>query len=321
MALTAAVAALLGSALGFTGGIFGNLINRSTARQNQTAVQNMNDRNIAFQQAENNITREREDNAYQRAVSDLHQAGLSATLAAGQPSSAQALQAPRVAATTMDYRYDSALQKMNLANTALNLYKLQSDIKTQEQLANYYNSMATGNNIDNSYKALQHETGLLASKARIELDHAYTEKSKADTELTKQQGEWYSRLVSSQIDNYTSSAAYNWQRAATDEKYRDLIVKQTITEVQKASWYRWQSKEIVQKIVNLEVDEKIANYRLDYAKNNGKDFGYNYALKEGMLTTGALNAGTQTISNVLKFIGTGANISNGYSGSGLFGFY
>ena len=54
-----------------------------------------NKRNIDFQKRENRITRKREDNAVQRRAKDMEAAGLNKVLAAGDPASAQALQAPQ----------------------------------------------------------------------------------------------------------------------------------------------------------------------------------------------------------------------------------
>lgn len=53
-----------------------------------------NYKNQQFQKAENDTTREREDNAIQRQVADLQAAGLSPTLATGNGASAQGLTAP-----------------------------------------------------------------------------------------------------------------------------------------------------------------------------------------------------------------------------------
>lgn len=129
MSIDVAGATLIGSGLSFIGGLFTNALNKAIADDNVQLLKEMNDHNIAFQKHENDITRQREDNAVQRAAADMTAAGLSKTLAAGNPASAQALQAPQVSeAPTNSFRYESALQKMNIVQV------LQSMAEKQKQL-------------------------------------------------------------------------------------------------------------------------------------------------------------------------------------------
>lgn len=72
-----------------------NAANLQIAQNTNAMNQSINDSNIKFQQAENEITRQREDNAVRRRASDMVAAGLSKTLAAGSPAAANALQAPQ----------------------------------------------------------------------------------------------------------------------------------------------------------------------------------------------------------------------------------
>lgn len=76
----------------------------------------MNFQNIAFQKQENDITRQREDNAVQRAAQDMTAAGLSKTLAAGSPASAQSMTAPS----------NSFAMEKNLAG--MNAFKMMQDL-------------------------------------------------------------------------------------------------------------------------------------------------------------------------------------------------
>lgn len=111
------------SALSFLGQNQTNRVNQSIASQNVNAIKEANAQNIAFQQRENEITRQREDNAVTRASIDMQNAGLSKTLAAGKPASAQSLTAPKTEAPNYSYKYESALLKLQLADSLAN-YKL-----------------------------------------------------------------------------------------------------------------------------------------------------------------------------------------------------
>lgn len=72
-----------------------NETNLQIARETNANNALINQANIELQQKENEIARQREDNAVRRRVNDLVGAGLSKTLAAGSPASANAMQAPQ----------------------------------------------------------------------------------------------------------------------------------------------------------------------------------------------------------------------------------
>lgn len=64
---------------------------------NAVSAESINSKNIAFQERENAITRQREDTAYERAVSDARKAGLSPLAVVGTGgASSQVLSAPQV---------------------------------------------------------------------------------------------------------------------------------------------------------------------------------------------------------------------------------
>lgn len=72
-----------------------NKMNYQIAKDTNAMNQQINQANIDLQERENEIARQREDNAVRRRVNDLIGAGLSKTLAAGSPASANAMQAPQ----------------------------------------------------------------------------------------------------------------------------------------------------------------------------------------------------------------------------------
>lgn len=83
---------------------------------NAAMAYSQNEKNIAFQQRENDLTRLREDSAYQRAVGDARSAGLSPLAVVGTAgSSSQALTAPQVGSNPVQAGLESfsALRQSN----------------------------------------------------------------------------------------------------------------------------------------------------------------------------------------------------------------
>lgn len=135
MSISLGLATLLGAGLSFGGGLISNIINKSTANQNLAFQREANNQNIAFQKQENEITRQREDNAITRASIDMQNAGLSKTLAAGNPASAQSLTAPQKQALNNQFKYESALQKMNIAQLVQDMAIKNKEIGIKEGIA------------------------------------------------------------------------------------------------------------------------------------------------------------------------------------------
>lgn len=105
----------------FISGLFTNSSNKKQVELTNAANMAMNAENIQFQREENEIARQREDTAIQRRASDLTAAGLSKTLAAGSPASANAMNAPNnqfsmqpahAEAPRFDYDYASTKQAL-----------------------------------------------------------------------------------------------------------------------------------------------------------------------------------------------------------------
>lgn len=164
------VATLLGAGLSFIGGLFGNAINSSTASNNMKLQERINNTNIAFQKQENDITRQREDNAVQRAAADMEAAGLSKTLAAGNPASAQALQAPQSGQVSNEFKYESALQKMNIAQLLQNMAEKEKQLdlaeKKNDAEVNFINQQAKGVAWDNEHKAESFQAEIAVKNAQ-----------------------------------------------------------------------------------------------------------------------------------------------------------
>lgn len=193
MAWTDVALPLIDSGLSFLGGILTNKTNKEMTDKNVASVERMNSQNIAFQKAENALTRQREDNAVTRASIDMQNAGLSKTLAAGHPASAQALTAPSTQAPNYSYKYENALMKLQLADSIANFKLKQSE--------------ANKNNAQASTVAKQSE--LYDSQIGL---------NKANEKLTSIVGENKQREIDTQISYYMQQIAESKSRVSLNQE-------------------------------------------------------------------------------------------------------
>lgn len=248
------VASLIGAGLSLTGGLFSNGTNKKIARENlayqrEANEKNMqltkeaneaniqlqrdiNNQNIAFQQQENDITRMREDNAVQRAAADMTAAGLSKTLAAGNPASAQGLTAPQaespqvqraqVQALNNQYKYESALQKMNIAQLLQDMSVKDEQLKQSKALndANIklIEAQAENYNNQNSVFMQNNQNEQLLKLSSIALNNVKADQAKAETELTKIVGEYKAQELQSEIDLKIQQRLYYGSQVKLNEK-------------------------------------------------------------------------------------------------------
>ena len=94
------------------------------------------ERNLQFQKETQQTTWEREDNAVQRRVADLEEAGLNKVLAAGQPAQAGLTQAPQS---------QSDQQAMALMQMKANISKTEAEAKYTDTQAKVAESTLPGN--------------------------------------------------------------------------------------------------------------------------------------------------------------------------------
>lgn len=85
-----------------------NQMNMALNRENVAFQKRTNDLNWQRQLAENNLTRAREDTAYSRAARDMEAAGLSKTLAAGNPASSASMTAAQAESPQNKFGYERA---------------------------------------------------------------------------------------------------------------------------------------------------------------------------------------------------------------------
>lgn len=138
-----------------------NQMNMALNRENIAFQKRTNDLNWQRQLAENNLTREREDTAYSRAARDMEAAGLSKTLAAGNPASSAAMTAAQAESPHHKFGYERATmqryeQKAFKADAlkvdfdileSLQRIKSIENLGAQTEFQNWKNDFVTTNNM------------------------------------------------------------------------------------------------------------------------------------------------------------------------------
>lgn len=131
-----------------------NAANLEMARQQNELNQSLNRENIAFQRdtndlnwyrqlGENNLARQREDTAYSRAARDMEAAGLSKTLAAGNPASSAAMTASQAQAPQNKFGYERATMQ-RYEQKAFKAEALRFDADILDSLQKIMNIQHTG---------------------------------------------------------------------------------------------------------------------------------------------------------------------------------
>lgn len=256
------IPSLIGSGLDFVGGLFHNAQNRKIAEQNMQLQRDINSQNIAFQQRENEITREREDNAVQRAAADMSAAGLSKTLAAGQPASAAALSAPHAGNVSNEFKYESALQKLNLGEVLLDMQSKKQSLDIERGLADAnikkIDSETARNNIDNSHAEERFEMEKTLNDASVRSYEISNELKSFEFRLKEQYG---GEEMLSKIDNLVADTRY--KNMSTREKSHNIseIIARTnnINE---------STKKLVEDIAYRKLEIDSLKWNLDYSKEH-----------------------------------------------------
>jgi hypothetical protein len=74
--------------------------------------------NVKFQQEQNQITRDREDNAVQRRAADMQAAGINPLMAAGSPAATGVMQAPQMKSNVAGDAIEGARRTIDISQTA-----------------------------------------------------------------------------------------------------------------------------------------------------------------------------------------------------------
>lgn len=263
---------------------------------------NLNERNIAFQRQENEITRQREDNAVQRRALDLQRAGLSKTLSAGSPASAQALTAPRDERTYVN-PIERAIEKMNLQNLVLQNAQARADIALKDAQKTKTESETTGQNISNGNAMENFSLHRQAVNAEVELKASQVKLNEANAALADKKGYRYADMVDAEIDKILADIKVSG-------KSYDLLVEQVTRQIlENGNLVKYgekldkETELLVEDIAQNKLQQKILDHNLLFANFSGLPVGQIHGRNEGIFGEFAglpLNLVSGSLSNVAK---------------------
>lgn len=268
----------------FGGSHHTNDVNQSIAEQNIEFQKWANEQNIAFQTEQNNITRQREDTAVQRAAADMTAAGLSKTLAAGNPASAQALTAPQVHAPNNSFQMQRNLAGMNLANMVSDLVFKAKEAKRAQKLndAQVANIEAdtVGKTISNEglRDRLIAENAL--SIAKTEETQAQVSYIKAQTRIQEIVGDNKQREIDSAIASQVQERIESMSRQMVQMKEIEKMASEIALNVIKETNLNLESDKIRNEIELLIKEQTKAQLEMDVI-----DYNLGYSKEKGLRTT------------------------------------
>lgn len=288
------LATAIGAGLSFIGGLFSNKTNKNVAQQNIEFQKDANAQNIAFQKEENEITRAREDTAVQRAAEDMTAAGLSKTLAAGNPASAAALTAPQTQAPNYSFKYESALQKMNIAQLLQSMAEKEKQLdmaeKKNDAEVDLIKAQAYGQNVTNEGLRDRLTNENVLTMAKTEETNTMIEYYKVQTKVEEIIGKYKAESLEADIakvyqdiaqskksmeltDAQIEKIYYESLNIAQDTLYKELSGKKTQKEIDL----------LAENIVKAQLDALALKHDINYAQR------YNYPV--GTAPGGLLGSG------------------------------
>lgn len=266
MSLTIAGATLLAGLIG--AGVTGVTSAIGTSQTNRTNRE-VASQNIAFQQRENEITRQREDTAYSRAAADLQRAGLSKTLAAGSPASSSSLTAPQNSYVQKDSPISKAFEKVDLANLIMNVYKTESEVNKNNAEKDYFNSLGTGQQLSNNSFAENFRNEQNLKRANFALIQSQTDYNKAKTVTENVVGSKQADYMEAEIAKSLSTVNLNDSRI----RYNDALLKKTaqdiVESIARSSKMSAEEKLVYQDLALAMLKENIELYNLAVAYGTG----------------------------------------------------
>lgn len=259
MSLTIAGATLLSGLISSTIGGIASAIGTSSINRTNREVANQN---IALQQRENEITRQREDTAFSRAAADLTRAGLSKTLAAGSPASASSLTAPQSGYVQKDSPISKAFEKVDLANLIMNMYRTESEVHKNNAERDYYASLGTGQNLSNNSFAENFQNEQNLKRANYSLVQSQIRYNNAKTATEKVVGSKQANYMEAQIANLISISDLNYNRI----RYNYALIEKTSQDIAESiartSKLNSEEKLVIQDLALAMIKENVDKYNL-----------------------------------------------------------
>lgn len=269
MGLLASILSGVNSISSLINGISSNVTNKQIAQENlkyqrEANAQNIaltreiNNSNLAFQAQENEITRQREDNAVQRAAADMQAAGLSKTLAAGSPASSTALspatlQTPQVEALHNDFKHTNLdLDLLNTISTVANVNNINAQTEKTKAEARY---------ID------------LEKRSEAELKESQTKLNKANTEAQEIYNKHADDIYTTQIAKGVSDVHLSESNIDYVRKNTDLLAEKIVSEQLGQENLSAQTKKLNIDYTKAKLDAMVIKYDLTLSMAQGQYYG------------------------------------------------
>lgn len=247
----------INSAASIYGQNLANQTNREIANANLAYQREANERNIQFTKDENELTRLREDNAVQRAALDMERAGLSKTLAAGNPASAQSLNAPQQQALHDDYRYENIMKNVNLQFNFAELGKQIAEIRKIQ-------AETEGQNIDNKNAQIKHNTQIEYTSA---LTDYYSQQSHYQSLVNQIEEKYGMPRAHYQINQIVASAINSLESAKLSRGQVDKVIQDRATSLAQENNLKMDAVNKLYQAIYTGVQAESARYNLDYFRN------------------------------------------------------
>lgn len=303
-----------------------NESNERIAQNTNAMNQAINEANIALQREQNEINRQREDNAVRRRVNDLVGAGLSKTLAAGSAASANAMQAPQAtlgmqtgnamkAATATyaranPYRFDnlasvgSMIQTERLKNKELDVANRELDLKEQQLDETVRHNEAVESNESRSIDVAERYHDMQNMWKSAELDqnsvfHSDAVRLEEASQSIARLNSWSQRNLNA-IHEIWYQADMDMMKSTTDREAAYLTASLAESSAKIASWYSDKKLSDAQAAYLRQQIPNVAKYMVSQIKNIDSDTRatlMDAAIKSWNLST-AIEEGTTTTSSI-----------------------